>query len=124
MGTAANHLIGHALKPCIFVPPFVSPRAAHAHVLDVHVTLYVKHGSRSIRWHSNVKMRVGALIWDALDPPHETFWKDPLGPWNLETFGSMRTREPFSPLTLGPWNPEILYPLDPEAFGFWKRHTL
>ena len=42
VGTAANHPIEPALKLCIFVPPFVRHRAAHAHVLDVHVTLYVK----------------------------------------------------------------------------------
>ena len=31
-----------ALKLYIFVPPFVSHRAAHAHVLDVHGTLDVR----------------------------------------------------------------------------------
>ena len=67
-----------------FMPPFVRHRVAHAHVVDVHVTLYVKkHGSRSKGWQSNVEMRVDTLIWDALDPPYEIFWKDPLGPWNL-----------------------------------------
>ena len=45
VGTAVNHPIAPALKPYIFVPPFVRHRAAHAHVLDVHVTLYViEHG--------------------------------------------------------------------------------
>ena len=42
MGTAANHPIGPALKPYIFVPPIFRHRAAHAHVLDVHVTLDVR----------------------------------------------------------------------------------
>ena len=42
MGTAANHPIGPALNPYIFVPPFFRHRAAHAHVLDVHVTLDVR----------------------------------------------------------------------------------
>ena len=54
-----------------------------------------------------------------------------LGPWSPEilhpldpeTFGSMRTQEPFIPLTLGPWSPETLHPLGPEAFGFWKCQT-
>ena len=41
MGTAANHPIGPALKPYIFVPPIIRHRAAHAHALDVHVALYV-----------------------------------------------------------------------------------
>ena len=45
MGTAANHPIGPALKPYIVVPPFFRHRAAHAHVLDVHVTLYVNTAS-------------------------------------------------------------------------------
>ena len=45
MGTAANHPIGPALKPYIFVPPFVCPRVAHAHVLDVRVALYVNTAS-------------------------------------------------------------------------------
>ena len=45
MGTAANHPIGPALKPYIFVPPFFRYRVAHAHVLDVHVTLYVNTAS-------------------------------------------------------------------------------
>ena len=31
-----------ALKQYIFMPPFVRHRAAHAHVLDVHVTLDVR----------------------------------------------------------------------------------
>ena len=42
VGTAANHPIGLALKPYIFAPLFVRHRAAHAHVLDVHVTLDVR----------------------------------------------------------------------------------
>ena len=46
-------------------------------------------------------MRVDTLIWDVLYPPHETFWKDPLGPWNLETFESMRTWEAYLPVN--PW---------------------
>ena len=40
-GQRSYHPIGPALKRYIFVPPFVRHRAAHAHVLDVHVTLYV-----------------------------------------------------------------------------------
>ena len=83
-GQRSYHPIGPALKRYIFVPPFVRHRAAHAHVLDVHVTLYViKHGSRSKGWHSDVRMRVDTLIWDVLDPPNETIWRYPLGPWNL-----------------------------------------
>ena len=72
--------LGPLSKLCIFVPPFVRHRAAHAHVLDVHVAVYVNTGSRSIGWHSDAEMRVDTLLWDVLDPPHETFWKDPLGP--------------------------------------------
>ena len=45
VGTAANHPIGPALKLYIFVLPFVRHRAAHAHVLDVHVILYVNTAS-------------------------------------------------------------------------------
>ena len=41
----ANHPIVIALEPCIFVIPFVRHRAAHAHVLSVHVTLYVNTAS-------------------------------------------------------------------------------
>jgi hypothetical protein len=84
------------------MPPFVRHCAAHAHVLDVHVTLYVKeNGSRSKGWQSNVEMRVDTLIWDALYPPHEILEKDPLGPWS-----------PKKPSSLGPL-----------AFGFWERQT-
>ena len=62
VGTAANHPIGLALKLYIFVPPFFRHRAAHAHVLDVHVAVYVNTGSRSIGWHSDAEMRVNALL--------------------------------------------------------------
>ena len=82
VGTATNHPIGPALKPYIFVPPFVRHRAAHAHVLDVHVTLYVNTALEywvAFRFVDESRQ----LIWDVLYPPHETFWKDPLGPWNL-----------------------------------------
>ena len=54
------------------------------------------------------------------------FWKDPLRPWNLQTFGSTGTQKPFIPLTLGPWSPKKknLHPLDPETVGFWNHQTL
>ena len=41
MGTAVIASNCTALKPYTTVPPFVRHRAAHAHVFDVHVTLYV-----------------------------------------------------------------------------------
>ena len=41
-GKRSYHPIGPALKLYISVLPFVRHRAAHAHVLDVHVTLDVR----------------------------------------------------------------------------------
>ena len=41
--------IGPALKLYIFMPPFVRHCAAHAHVLDVHVTLYIKNTARGVQ---------------------------------------------------------------------------
>ena len=41
-GQRPYHPIGPALKLYIFMPPFIRHRAAHAHVLDVHVTLDVR----------------------------------------------------------------------------------
>ena len=41
-GQRSYHPIGPALKLYIFMPPFVRHCAAHAHVLDVHVTLDVR----------------------------------------------------------------------------------
>ena len=41
-GQRSYHPIGPALKQYIFMPPFVRHRVAHAHVLDVHVTLDVR----------------------------------------------------------------------------------
>ena len=87
------------------MPPFVRHCAAHAHVLDVHVTLYVKkHGSRSTGWQSNVEMRVDTLIWDALDPPHEILERPfrPLEPLNLWIYGDPEALYPFNPWTLEP----------------------
>ena len=72
MGTAANHPIGPALKPHILVPPFFRHRAVHAHVLDVHATMYVAR-LQSIGWHLDVYMSVDTLVWDVLFPTHETF---------------------------------------------------
>ena len=71
-------------------------------------------------------MRVDTLIMGKPRPSLFNFWKDPLGPWNLQTFEPTGTQEPFIPLTLGPWSPkkETLHPLDPETVGFWKHQTL
>ena len=90
--------IGPALKQYIFMPPFARHRAAHAHVLDVRVTLYVNTGSRSTGWHSNAKMRVDTLIWDALYPPHEILEKSPFRP--LGPLKPLDLRGPGSPLSL------------------------
>ena len=72
MGTAAHYPIGPALKPYIFVPPFVCHHVAHAHVLDVRVTLYVNTASE---YRVAFRCRVDTLVCDVLYPPHETFWK-------------------------------------------------
>ena len=61
MGTAVNHPTGPVLKPHILVPPFFRHRAVHAHVLDVHVTLFVAR-VQIIGWHSNVYMSVDTLV--------------------------------------------------------------
>ena len=52
-GQRSYHLIGPALKPHILVPPFFRHRAAHAHVLGVHVTMYVAR-LQSTGWHLEV----------------------------------------------------------------------
>ena len=52
------------------------------------------------------------------------FWKDPLGPWNLQTFGPTGTQEPFIPLIPDLGAPrKTLHPLDPETAGFLKHQT-
>ena len=70
-------------------------------------------------------MRVDTLIWDVLYPPHETFLERPfrpLEPLNLWIYGDPGALYPFKPSDLGAL--KTLHPLDPEAFGFWKRQTL
>ena len=52
-GQRSYHPIGPALKPHILVPPFFRHRAVYAHVLDVHVTLFVAL-VQNIGWHLNV----------------------------------------------------------------------
>ena len=69
MGTAVNHPIGPALKPHILVPPFFRHRAAHAHVLGVHVTMYVAR-LQSTGWHLEVYMSVDTLTDDVLFSAH------------------------------------------------------
>ena len=70
MGTAANHPIGPALKPYIFMSPFFRHRAAHAHVLDVHVTLYVNTVSEYRAAFKCIDESRHVNYGKDLDPPH------------------------------------------------------
>lgn len=71
-GQRSYHPIGPALKLHILVPPFFRYRAAHAHVLGVHVTMYVAW-LQSTGWHLEVQMSVDTLTDDVLFSAHETF---------------------------------------------------
>ena len=51
---------------------FFRYRAAHAHVLGVHVTMYVAR-LQSTGWHLEVYMSADTLTDDILFPAHETF---------------------------------------------------
>ena len=85
VGTAANHPIGPAFNPYIFVLPFVCHRAAHAHVLSVRVTLYVNTASEyRVAFRCIDESRHDNM--DVLYPPHGTFGRPyfrSLEPWNL-----------------------------------------
>ena len=52
-GQRSYHPTEPALKLHILVPPFFRYRAAHAHVLGVHVTMYVAR-LQSTGWHLEV----------------------------------------------------------------------
>ena len=87
------------------MPPFVRHRAAHAHVLDVHVTLDVRTRLKEYRVAIKCRDESRHVNYGKTYTLPIKFWKDPLGPWKLQTFGSTGTQEPFIPLTLGPWSP-------------------